>query len=87
MVLAIFGTSLPFAACVPGSQVEEDINFENLAAGYNSEVTEKSNFVIKDEKNLQKVWGKTEEGNPPEVDFLERDGYSCFPGATANRGI
>ncbi len=80
--LIIFLLPVIFAGCAG-----ENIEFETLAAGYNSQEVEPSYYVIKDEERLKEVWDKIGEGNAAEADFEKNMVIAVFQGEQPTGGF
>ncbi|MFO7929283.1 MAG: protease complex subunit PrcB family protein [Candidatus Humimicrobiaceae bacterium] len=84
--LILFLLPVIFAGCA-GEKTGENIEFETLAAGYNSQQVEPSYYVIKDEERLKEVWDKIGEGNAAEVDFNQNMVIAVFQGEQSTGGF
>lgn len=78
-----FNISAPLILCLigagcAGKVAEEKINFESLASGFDSQVTEKNNIVIREQGEFEKIWSKLAQNKPPEIDFEKNKVIAVF---------
>lgn len=73
------GLMQPAAAAVP---------FEKLAHGSHSTISERSNYLIKSDKELQELWKLLDvESVPPTIDFSAKTVVAVFAGQGSNADI
>ncbi len=68
-------------------QEQREVDFETLSAGYYSQVSEPSHYVIEDQQEFQQVWGKIEEGSPPDINFENHMVVAVFQGEKPTGGF